>query len=186
MPRDPWETTEQPQRELLIIRLQSLQGNASQLLHSHTGAAGEPVQEQTQMSGGVPGERLIRTSLCKVQTSAEHSTRPDPHLSKVADSAVGAEIFPAIYTFTLSAVPAVVSSVRLDAAAFGTLVHHLSWLELQALDEFFGRVPFRHGSLRERMEKKKKDVAIKSSAVVSLTADFLQRFRVVHLAARVP
>lgn len=63
---------------------------------------------------------------------------------------MGAVIFPTIYTFTGSAVPAVVSSVGLDAAALGTLVHHLSWFELQAFDEFFGSVPFRHGSLRER------------------------------------
>ncbi len=54
-----------------------------------------------------------------------------------------------MYTVTGCAVPAVVSSVRLDAAALGTLVHHLSWLELQALDELFGSVPFGHGSLRE-------------------------------------
>lgn len=49
-----------------------------------------------------------------------------------------------------SAVPAVVSSVRLDAATLGTLVHHLSWFELQALDEFFRGVPFGHGSLGEK------------------------------------
>lgn len=43
--------------------------------------------------------------------------------------------------------PAVVGSVRLDAAALRTLVHHLSWFELQAFDEFFGCVPFGHSSL---------------------------------------
>lgn len=41
---------------------------------------------------------------------------------------------------------AVVSSVRLDAAALGAFVHHLSRFELEAFDEFFGRVPFGHGS----------------------------------------
>ena len=50
-----------------------------------------------------------------------------------------------------------VSSVRLDAAALGTFVHHLSWFELQAFDEFFGSVPFRHGSLRER-ERGREDI----------------------------
>lgn len=49
-----------------------------------------------------------------------------------------------------SAVPAVVSSVGLDAATLGTLVHHLSWFQLQALDEFFRGVPFGHGSLGEK------------------------------------
>lgn len=41
---------------------------------------------------------------------------------------------------------AVVSSVGFDAAALGTLVHHLSWFQLQALDEFFGGIPFGYGS----------------------------------------
>lgn len=48
-----------------------------------------------------------------------------------------------------SAVPAVVSSIRFDAAALRTLVHHLSRLELEAFNEFFGRVPFGHSSLVE-------------------------------------
>lgn len=43
--------------------------------------------------------------------------------------------------------PAVVSSVGFDAAALGTLVHHLSWFQLQALDELFGGIPFGYGSL---------------------------------------
>lgn len=41
------------------------------------------------------------------------------------------------------------SSVWLDAAALGALVHHLSWLQLQAFDEFFGSVSFGHGALSE-------------------------------------
>lgn len=60
-----------------------------------------------------------------------------------------------MYTLTQEAVPAVVSPVRLDAAALGTLVNHLSGFELQALDEFFGSVPFRHSSLTEKGGKKK-------------------------------
>lgn len=60
-----------------------------------------------------------------------------------------AAVFPSTYTVTCGALPAVVRSVRLDAAALGTLVDHLSRLELQALDEFFRSVPFGHGSLRE-------------------------------------
>lgn len=55
-----------------------------------------------------------------------------------------------VFTLTRSDVPAVVRSVGLDAAALGTLVHHLPWLELQALDEFFRSVPFGHGSLSEK------------------------------------
>lgn len=47
-----------------------------------------------------------------------------------------------------------VSSVRLDAAALGAFVHHLSRFELEAFDEFFGRVPFGHGSLESGEEKK--------------------------------
>lgn len=50
-------------------------------------------------------------------------------------------LFDAAFTHT-----AVVSSVRLYAAALGTLVDHLSGFELQAFDELFGSVPFRHGS----------------------------------------
>lgn len=55
--------------------------------------------------------------------------------------------FPIISTFPWGCVPAVVSSVRLDAAALGTLVNHLSWFELQTLDEFFCSISFGHGSL---------------------------------------
>lgn len=75
-----------------------------------------------------------------------------------------------MYTLTQKAVPAVVSPVRLDAAALGTLVHHLSGFELQALDELFGSVPFRHSSLRERGGKK----------------DSLTRNSVIHLAVDAP
>lgn len=97
---------------------------------TQTGEAGEPAQEQTRFRTGV---------------------------SEVAAFAAGAVIFPTIFfTFTRSAVPAVVSSVRLDAAALGTLVHHLSRFELQALDEFFRSVPFGHGSLSKKGGKKRR------------------------------
>lgn len=54
-------------------------------------------------------------------------------------------------------VPAMMSSVRLDAAALGALVHHLPGLELQAFDEFLGGVSFGHGSLSERRRQKHKE-----------------------------
>lgn len=44
-------------------------------------------------------------------------------------------------------VPAMMSSVWLDAAALGALVHHLAWFELQAFDEFFCSVSFRYSAL---------------------------------------
>lgn len=44
-------------------------------------------------------------------------------------------------------VPAMMSSVWLDAAALGALVHHLAWFELQAFDEFLCSVSFGHSSL---------------------------------------
>lgn len=56
------------------------------------------------------------------------------------------------YSGEWHALPAVVSSVGFDAAALGTLVHHLSWFQLQALDEFFGGIPFGYGSLWETQE----------------------------------
>lgn len=62
-------------------------------------------------------------------------------------------LFYNLHIHAVSAVPAVVSSVRLNAAALGTFVHHLSWFELQAFDEFFRSVPFRYSSLEERGEK---------------------------------
>lgn len=40
-----------------------------------------------------------------------------------------------------------VSTVRLDAAALGTLVNHLTRLELEALDELLGGISFWNGSL---------------------------------------
>lgn len=43
-----------------------------------------------------------------------------------------------------------VSSVRLDTAALGTFVDHLTRLEVQALDKLLGGVPFRHRTLGER------------------------------------
>lgn len=49
----------------------------------------------------------------------------------------------------ISWLPAVVSSVRFDAAALGTLVHHLPWFQLQALDEFFRGIPLGYGPLWE-------------------------------------
>lgn len=48
------------------------------------------------------------------------------------------------------AVPAVVSPVRFNAAALGTLVHHLTRFELEAFDELFGSVPFGHSSLEKK------------------------------------
>ncbi len=108
------------------------------------------MQEQTQMRRGVPSERDA-SGLPFVRCRLQQNTLPAKiHIKAGAAFAEEAVIFPTIYTFTRSAVPAVVSSVRFDAAALGTLVHHLSRLQLQALDEFFGGVPFRHGSLRER------------------------------------
>lgn len=50
-------------------------------------------------------------------------------------------LFDAAFTHT-----AVVSSVGLDAAALWTFVHHLSRFELQAFNEFFGSVSFRHST----------------------------------------
>lgn len=89
-------------------------------------------------------------------------------------------IFPTICTITGSAVPAVVSSVRLYAAALGTLVDHLSGFELQAFDELFGSVPFRHGSL------KKTEALTRNTIVVSVPVDVLQGFPVIDLAGDVP
>lgn len=43
--------------------------------------------------------------------------------------------------------PAVMCSVRFDAAALGTLVDDLSWFELEALDVFLGGVSFWHCTL---------------------------------------
>lgn len=64
-------------------------------------------------------------------------------------------------------------SVGLDAAALGTLVHHLSWFELQALDEFFRSVAFGHGSLSEKRGGGEEKMTRNS---VSVTADVLQCF----------
>lgn len=66
-----------------------------------------------------------------------------------------------------------VRSVGLDAAALGTLVHHLSWFELQALDEFFRSVAFGHGSLSEKRGWGGEKMTRNS---VSVTADVLQCF----------
>lgn len=49
-----------------------------------------------------------------------------------------------------STVPAVVCPVGLDAAALGTLVHHLPRLQLKALDELFSGISFGHCPLREQ------------------------------------
>ena len=92
-------------------------------------------------------ERLSRTLLWKLHTSAERGTprftiRVQGFARNLLTRRLGVRV------------PAVVSSVRLDAAALGTLVHHLSWFELQAFDEFFGSVSFRHGSLGEAGEER--------------------------------
>lgn len=75
--------------------------------------------------------------------------------------ALRVEIYLIIYICRRSAVPAVVSSVRLDAAALGTLVHHLSRFELEAFDKFFGRVPFWHSSLGETGERERERSIVK-------------------------
>lgn len=54
-------------------------------------------------------------------------------------------------------VPAMMSSVGLDAAALGALVHHLAGFQVQAFDELFGSVPFGHSSLSRRWRTKKHD-----------------------------
>lgn len=51
----------------------------------------------------------------------------------------------------LFALPAVVCSVRLDAAALGTFVDHLSWFQLKAFYVFLGGVSFWHGPLAGNM-----------------------------------
>ena len=47
-----------------------------------------------------------------------------------------------------AAVPAVVGALRLDAAALGALVDHLSGLQLQALHVLFSSVSFGYRPLR--------------------------------------
>lgn len=47
----------------------------------------------------------------------------------------------------LSVIPAVVCSVRLDAAAFRTFVDHLAWFQLKAFYVFLRSIPFWHCSL---------------------------------------
>lgn len=48
-------------------------------------------------------------------------------------------------------VPAVVRSVRLNAATFGTFVNHLSWFQLEAFYVFLSSVPFWHCPLRNKI-----------------------------------
>lgn len=45
--------------------------------------------------------------------------------------------------------PAVVRSVRLDAAALWTFVDHLPWFQLKAFYVFLSGVPFWHGPLAQ-------------------------------------
>lgn len=46
------------------------------------------------------------------------------------------------------AIPAVMCTVWLDAAAFGTLVDHLTRFQLQALNKLLGGISLGHGALQ--------------------------------------
>lgn len=51
----------------------------------------------------------------------------------------------------LFALPAVVCSVRLDAAALGTFVDNLPWFQLKAFYVFLSSIPFWHRPLARNM-----------------------------------
>lgn len=53
-----------------------------------------------------------------------------------------------------TASPAVVCSVRLDAAALGTFVDHLPWFQLKAFYVFLGGIPLWHRPLAETHTQK--------------------------------
>lgn len=55
-------------------------------------------------------------------------------------------LFPALQ----GAAPAVVGALRLDAAALGALVDHLTGLQLQALQVLFCGISFGHCPLQQR------------------------------------
>lgn len=102
-------------------------------------------------------ESRIRTFLCEVQTSADSCLFC--FVPKMCS--LQWEVYPFLYyTDSYSAVPAVVSSVWLDAAALGAFVHHLSWFELQTFNELFGCVSFRHSTLRRREMKREVSSAL--------------------------
>lgn len=92
--RHPRETTEQPQRELLITKLQGLLGKCYRTIlkrehrkNTHRGGQENRCRNKHRCAEESPvGETHQDFSQYKLHTSAEHSTSPDPHLKKKLQS----------------------------------------------------------------------------------------------------
>jgi hypothetical protein len=71
-----------------------------------------------------------------------HCKQDEVLLVVLADTVIDPETMVVHLVNALLTNTAVVGSVRLDVAAFGTLVHHLPRLQLQTLDELFSGISF--------------------------------------------